>query len=175
MPTPAPAAPRPPPMPSATALPAFEPASVAWARWVMTARSTLTPWLVPFLGDGAAQVDRGERGEDEGLQRRHKPDFEEEERDAGRNGDPPEGGDPEQDGERAGHEEDDQVPRQDVGEETHGERDQAHEVGEDLQREDQQQQRAFDALRDEALEVPDEAVRPHALDVVGEPDDQRER
>src|SRR3954466_2773866 len=119
MPTPAPAAPRPPPMPSAMALPAFEPASVAWARWVMTARSTLTPWLVPFLGDGAAQVDRGERGEDEGLQRRHKPDFEEEQGDAGREGDPAEAGDPEQDSERAGHEEDDEVAREDVGEESH--------------------------------------------------------
>src|SRR3954447_8433139 len=133
MPTPAPAAPGRPPMPSATALPAFEPASLAWARVVMTARSTVTPWLVPFLGDGAAQVDRGEGGEDEGLQRGHEADFEEEERDAGRNRDPAEGCDPEQDRERAGHEEDDEVARQDVGEETHGERHQPHHVGEELQ------------------------------------------
>src|SRR3982750_4952526 len=103
MPTPAPAAPRPPPMPSATGLPAFEPAAGAWARWVMTARSTVTPWLV-LRGDGAAEVDRGERGEDEGLQRRDKPDLEEEQGDARGDGDPPERGDPEQDGERAGHE-----------------------------------------------------------------------
>src|SRR3954464_8357294 len=118
MPTPAPAAPKPPPMPSATALPAFEPASVAWARWVMTARSTVTPWLV-LRGDSAAEVDRGERGEDEGLQRRDKPDFEEVERDAGGERQPPEGRDPEQDGERAGHEQDDQVAGEDVGEKTH--------------------------------------------------------
>ena len=78
----------------------------------------MTPWLV-LRGDGAAEVDRGERGEDEGLQRRDKPHFEEEEQDPGRERDPPECGDPQQDGERAGHEEDDQVPRQDVGEETH--------------------------------------------------------
>src|SRR5438874_2059196 len=101
MPTPAPAAPRPPPMPRATALPAFEPASVAWAMWVMTARSTLTPWLV-LLGDGAAEVDRGERGEDEGLQRGDKPHLEEEQRDTGGERQPAEAGDPEQDGERAG-------------------------------------------------------------------------
>src|SRR5919198_973034 len=113
MPTPAPAAPRPPPMPSAIARPAFWPVAsdAAWAMWVMTARSTLTPWLV-LCGDGAAEVDRGERGEDEGLQRRDKPDFEEEERDAGRDRDPAEGGDPEQDRQRAGHEQDDQVARQ---------------------------------------------------------------
>src|SRR5436190_12416556 len=121
MPTPAPAAPRPPPMPSAIARPAFCPVAsdAAWAMWVMTARSTVDSLLVPFLGDGAAQVDRGERGEDEGLERRHKPDFEEEQGDAGREGDPAEAGDPEQDGKRAGHEEDDEVARQDVGEESH--------------------------------------------------------
>src|SRR5258705_13956408 len=117
MPAPAPAAPRPPPMPSATALPAFEPASVAWAIWVMTARSTVTPWLV-LRGDGAAEVDRGERGEDEGLQRRDKPHFEEVEQDAGGERARDQGGDSAQGGAGARHEQEDHEAGAEVGEET---------------------------------------------------------
>src|ERR671930_317146 len=78
VPTPAPTAPRPPPTPSAIALPASEP-SLAAAKSVVTKDSRFTfvapLWLVT-LGDGAADVDRGQGGEDERLQRRHEADLE---------------------------------------------------------------------------------------------------
>src|SRR5215210_5847864 len=109
MPTPAPAAPRPPPRPRAIALPASAAfcGEAAWARVVMTARSTgglLCPLVL--LGDGAAEVDRGERGEDEGLQGRDQADLEEEEDDARGEGDHAESHDPQQHDEGTGHEQD---------------------------------------------------------------------
>src|SRR5215210_6469040 len=85
MPTPAPTAPRPPPTPSAIALPASDPAS-AWARMVSRTGSRSTAgllWLV-MLGDGAAEVDRGQGGEDERLKRGDQAHLEQEERDAER-------------------------------------------------------------------------------------------
>src|SRR4051794_31359422 len=84
-PMPGPIVPRPAPMPRAMALPALRPyscGSAAWAIWViwlMTAVSTACS-LVLF-GDGAAEIDRGEGGEDEALQRGDRAALEEEERD----------------------------------------------------------------------------------------------
>src|SRR5688572_27133864 len=94
MPTPAPTAPRPPPTPRAIALPASAPSSAAAKRLNMV-RSRSTEVLLSrlvMLGDGAAEVDRGQGGEDERLQRGDQADLE--------------------------HEEDDQVAGEDVGEET---------------------------------------------------------
>src|SRR5918997_2336452 len=71
MPMPAPTAPRPTPTPKAIALPrsAMFPSSSA------STSSTLPPWSV-FRFDGSADVDGGEKREDEGLDRDHDHDFE---------------------------------------------------------------------------------------------------
>src|SRR4051812_19023401 len=150
MPTPAPTAPRPPPTPSAIALPASAPSSTAAKT---NERSVASTGAVSFdlvvLGDGAAEVDGSERGEDERLQGRHEPHLEEEDRDPRGDDDHAERLDPEQHGEAAGHEQDDQVAGEDVGEETNGERDQAHEVREELEHEHESlHERVVDARRD---------------------------
>src|SRR4051812_43807606 len=137
-PTPGPMVPRPAPMPSAIALPALRPyscGSAAWARVVTslrTFRSTVFSLLV-LLGDRAAEVDRGESGEDEGLQRRDQPDLEEEEghrHDAGHQADDDRAADRHvhEDDQAAAHEQDEEVARQDVGEQTDGEADEPDEV-----------------------------------------------
>src|SRR4051794_29633207 len=89
--------------------------------------------LLVLLGDGAAEVDRGEGGEDEGLQGGDQADLEEEEGHRHRPGDEAqhhraEHRQVEEDDESAAHEEDQQVPREDVREESHGERDEPDEV-----------------------------------------------
>src|SRR4051812_34041559 len=87
-PLPGPIVARPAPMPSAMGLPALRPyswGSAGWAMWVISERSTACS-LVLF-GDGAAGVDRGEGGEDEGLQRGDEAHLEEEEGDRHRPGD----------------------------------------------------------------------------------------
>src|SRR5918997_6382768 len=80
MPTPAPTAPRPPPTPRAIALPASAPAS-AWAKIVNRRGIRSTGGSLVMLGDGAAEVDGRQRGEDERLQRCDQADLEEEQRD----------------------------------------------------------------------------------------------
>jgi len=77
------------------------------------------------VGDRSAEIDRGERREDECLQRSDEADLEDEENDPEGQREEAEPGDAEQNGERPGHEQDDQVPGQDVREETYGERQQA--------------------------------------------------
>src|SRR3712207_3200230 len=106
-PTRAPTAPRPAPTPRAIALPASDPAS-AWAKMVSRRGSTSTgaPFRSVVLGDRAAEVDGGQRGEDERLQRRDEADLEEEQRHGDRQREPAEHLDAEQPREAAGHEED---------------------------------------------------------------------
>src|ERR671924_562261 len=114
-PMPGPMVPRPAPIPSAIALPALRPyswGSAAWAICVMTDRSTAIAPLV-LSGDGAAEVDRGQSGEDEGLQRGHQAHLEEEEGHGHRAGDEPEHnrahhGEVQQDDQPTAHEEDQQ-------------------------------------------------------------------
>src|SRR3954451_5921264 len=184
-PTPGPMVPRPAPMPSAIALPALRPyscGSTACARVVtslMTDRSTVLVSLLVLLGDCAAEVDRGKGGEDEGLQRCDQAHLEEEEGHGHRAGDEPEDDraadrQVEQDHEAAAHEEDQQVAGQDVREETNGEADEPDEVRDDLDEEDRDLRRSLDAGRHPRLEVADRALGADALDVVAEPDDQRE-
>src|SRR5215213_1178084 len=175
MPTPAPTAPRPPPTPRAIALPASAPSSTAAKTVLRIVASTEggSFWLV-VLGDGAAEVDGTERGEDERLQRRHQAQLEEEQRDAERQREDAEPFEPEQDGEAARHEQDDQVAGEQVGEKTNGERDQPHEVRQRLEEEHGDGGQAGDPLRDQALQVAREALRADALDVVGHEDDQGE-
>src|SRR5687768_4201785 len=108
MPTPAPTAPRPPPTPSAMALPASAPSSAA-AKIVNRrgSRSTGCSFGLVVLGDGAAEVDGSQRGEDERLKRCDQADLEEEQRDADRQGHEAERLEAQQDGQSAGHEQDD--------------------------------------------------------------------
>src|SRR5688500_13597629 len=73
---------------------------------------------IVMLGDGAAEVDRGQGGEDERLKRRDQADLEQEEGDTDRQRDEAEHLEAQQHGEAARHEEDDQVAGEDVGEET---------------------------------------------------------
>src|SRR3712207_8235274 len=83
----------------------FRPASMSpvappppWASSVAnTVRSTVSSLVM--VGGGPAEVDGGQRREDEGLQRRHQADLEEEEGDGDRQRDDAEGGQPEDDGE----------------------------------------------------------------------------
>src|SRR3954471_10947904 len=168
MATPAPAAPSPPPRPSAIALPASDPS--CWANTRRVARSTEAPLVV--LGGGFAEVDGGQRREDERLQGRDQAYLEEEDREPERQGHDAQALDAQQDHEAAGHEQDDQVPGEDVGEKTDGEADEAHEVREQLQDEHDRPQPARDPGGNQALDVAHEALRADALDVVREPGDE---
>src|SRR3954453_5806312 len=180
-PMPGPMVPRPAPMPRAIALPALRPyswGSAAWAICVMTDRSTAIAPLV-LGGHGAAEVDRGEGGEDEGLQRGDQADLEEEEGDGERAGDEAEDhgeahGHVQQHHQAAAHEEDEQVAGQDVGEESDAQADEPDDVRDDLDHEDRGARRALDAGGDPALKVVDEPLRADALDVVADPHDERQ-
>src|SRR5947209_9806798 len=133
-PMPGPIVPRPAPTPSAIALPALR-AMPSWAVWEAWARkwgrnemSTLCSLVSVMLGDGAAEVDGSQGGEDERLQRGDQDHLEDEEGDGDRQRDHAQGGQPEQDHQAAGHEQDQQVAGEDVGEQPHRQRDDAHEV-----------------------------------------------
>src|SRR3954462_4303611 len=154
MPTPAPTAPRPPPTPSAIALPASAPSSAAakTVERIVASTGRVSFWLV-VLGDGAAEVDGSQRGEDERLQRRDQADLEEEQDDPERERHPAQRLEAEQHREPAGHEQDDQVAGEDVGEETYGEADQPHEVREEFEHEDEHGHPPGHAARYQALEV----------------------
>src|SRR4051794_3165367 len=173
-PTPGPTVPRPAPTPSAIARsPLAGASSDAAAGGVGTSpRSTVAPLVL--LGDRAAEIDRGESGEDEGLQRGHEAHFEEEEGHGHDDRDGAQRREPKQHDEAAGHEEDEQMPGEDVREESDAQRDDPHEVRDDLDREDRDARGALDAGRDPGLQVADRALGPDALEVVAEPHDQRQ-
>src|SRR5579872_6242095 len=106
MPTPAPTAPSPPPTPRPIDLPAL---AMFPVRPPVAARNVMTLWnKVPppvglmALGDRAAEVDRGERREDERLQRRDEPHLEDEQHDARGQREPGDRRDAEEHRERAG-------------------------------------------------------------------------
>src|SRR3954469_25823608 len=175
-PTPGPTVPRPAPTPSAIAR---KPLAVASAlpppcatRKLRVSRSMML--LLVVVGDGAAEIDRGESAEDEGLQGRHQADLEEEEGQGHHERQRAERRQAEQDDEAAGHEEDEQVAGEDVREQSDAQRDDPDEVRDDLDDEDRARRRALDAGRHPALEVADGALGPDALDVVAEPDDEGE-
>src|SRR5512133_2105768 len=180
-PMPGPMVPRPAPMPRAIALPALRPyswGSAAWAICVMTDRSTAIAPLV-LGGHGAAEVDRGQGGEDEGLQRGDQADLEEEEGDGHNAGyqaehDRAEDGQVEQHDQPAAHEQDEQMAGEDVGKESDAQADQADEVRDDLDEEDRDARGTLDAGGDPALEVAHDALGPDPLDVVAQPHHQGE-
>src|SRR3954451_9998375 len=111
MPTPAHTAPRPPPTPTAMALPASAASSAAAKMTLRTMVKKVTMGLLLVgLGDRAAEVDRGQGGEDEGLQGGHEADLEQVEDEADRQQRNADSGDTEDDRQAAGHEQDDHVP-----------------------------------------------------------------
>src|SRR4051794_2457366 len=130
--------------------------------------------LLVGFGDRAAEIDRGQGGEDERLEGRHETDLEQVEDQAEREQEDADAGESEQDRKAAGHEQDDQVPGEHVGEQTHGERDDPHHVRQQLEDEDEARHGAGDARGDEALEVAADALDADALGRVREEHDQRE-
>src|SRR5215212_9559470 len=112
---PGPMVPRPAPTPRAM------PLVLPWAMTVMRTPSvsSMRPSSLVFRG-GLTDVDRGEDGEDEGLQAGDQDDLEDEEGDRDGQRDRPDRGDAENHGEAAGHEQDQEVARQHVGEQPHG-------------------------------------------------------
>src|SRR3954471_14625522 len=120
-PMPGPIVPSPAPTPRAIDL---RPSAVVFAAPMSSvgSRSKEAPFLVPS-GVCLAEVDRCERGKDEGLQCCDQADLEHEERDRDRQRDPAEERDPEQDGKPASHEQDQQVPGEDVREQSDRQRD----------------------------------------------------
>src|SRR6476660_1760514 len=167
IPTPAPTAPRPPPIPIPR--PALTPA--AW--WSMVVNTVESP-LGSMLRDSATEVDGGQGGEDECLQRRHKAKLEEIDGHSGRQREPPKPAGPDDHGQTARHEQDDHVAGEDVREKSDGQRDQPHEQRDDLEGSDQKQDRPADAGRNQALEVAEESVGAEALPVEREERNQRE-
>src|SRR5437764_4717693 len=170
MPTPAPSEPRPMPSASAIALPAstLPELEAASRKAVIWCRSSLVFWL-----DRRADVDGRQGGEDERLDRDDDDDLEEVEDGRSRHGDHGQH-------QRLEHEDqpdegqDQHVAREHVGEETDAERDQAHELAEDLERDDQRQDHPRN-LGNPALEVADRAVPADALVMREEERQQRER
>src|SRR5215468_1427296 len=168
MPTPAPAAPSPTPRARPIALPAFVTSPVVAARMVP---SMFVSSLVLRL-DRRADVDGGQGGEDERLDADdddHLEDVEDRRDRQDQRGEP----DRLEDEHQADEGEDQDVPGEHVREESDAQREQAHELADDLQRDDQQEQRPR-RLRDPALEVADRAVPAHALDVREYEGQQRE-
>src|SRR5689334_8655840 len=99
MPTPAPTAPRPPPTPRAIARPAAWPSlAAAKTKLRMVASNCAPSGVLVVLGDGAADVDGRQRGEDERLQRGDQSHLEEEQDHAERQRQPADGGRPQQHG-----------------------------------------------------------------------------
>src|SRR2546423_8198223 len=155
MPTPAPSAPGPTPRARPIALPAFVTSPEVAARTVASTYASLV-----FRLDRRADVDGGQGGEDECLDRDDDPDLEEIEEDRDRD---------ERDQDVALDDEDQPEKREDqhvagehVGEESDAQRDQPHELPEDLDHRDERQQPARD-LRDPALEVAHRPVPADAL------------
>src|SRR3954468_13736991 len=167
---PGPIVPRPAPLPRASdlVLPLCAMTSIAVA-----VRLTVSS-LVSCLGDGAAEVDGSESGEDECLQAGDQHDLEDEEGDGDRDGDHAERRHAEEHDHAAGHEEDEQVAGEQVREESDGQRDDPDEVRDHLDDEEERLERTRRAGGDERADVAAEAPRPDALDVVAEPHDEGE-
>src|SRR5919201_4117226 len=158
MPTPAPSAPRPTPRARPIALPAFVTSPEVAARTVASSSSPLVSGL-----DRGADVDGGQGGEDERLDRDDDRDLEEVEGRGDRDDDDRQD-DRLQDEHEADEGEDQDVAGEHVREEPDGERDQAHELAEHLEGHDQDEE-PLRSLRDPALEVADGPVPPDALEV----------
>src|SRR5438132_4458562 len=168
MPMPAPSEPRPMPRPKPSACAALMVGEVAASKW--STGSSLVGRL-----DGRADVDGGERGEDERLDGDDDHDLEDVEGDPDRerdDGDDPEG-DPAQDEEEPDRDEDQHVAREHVRVEPDAEADHAEDVRDRLEHGHHRHHRARHAGGHEALEVR-EAVVTNALDVGEEDAEDRE-
>src|SRR3954469_19889097 len=158
MPTPAPRAPRPTPSARPIAFPAFVTSPVVAAR---SAYSMVGSLLVLRL-DRRADVDGGQGSEDEGLDSDDDSDLEDVER--AREENHRKQRERLENEHQADEREDQYVAREHVREESDGERDQAHELAEDLERDDEREQR-LRGFRDPALEVADRPVPANALEM----------
>src|SRR3954451_17112924 len=126
---PGPMVPSPAPMPSASDFVLPPP----WAMTSIAVAVTLTGFLlVSGLGDGAAEVDGSESGEDECLQAGDQHDLEDEEDDGDRKRDHAERREPEQHDHAAAHEQDQEVAGEQIGEQPDRQRDDADEVRDHL-------------------------------------------
>src|SRR6195256_5341772 len=176
-PMPGPMVPRPAPTPSAMAWRPFLGTSwlAAWASVVIESMSMIGSSLSVRLGDGLAEVDSREGGEDERLQRGDQHHLEQEEDDGQRQRDDADGGETEQDDEPAAHEQDQQVPGQDVGEEPYRQRDDPHELRDHLDHEQERLQPPRRPGRYPAAHITHESLRADALDLVAGPHQERQR
>src|SRR6476661_10560174 len=174
-PMPGPIVPRPAPTPSAMAWRPF--CTLGWVAAVMTGSSTsmVGSSLSVGFGDGLAEVDGGEGGEDERLQRGDQHHLEQEEDDGQRQRHDADGGEAEQDDESAAHEQDEQVPGQDVREQPNRERDDPHELRDHLDHEQEGLKRSRGTGRYPAAQIAHESLRADALDLVAGPHHERER
>src|SRR4051794_5457854 len=174
MPGPAPAAPRPMPSASAIALPASTTSPVVSpTRLIIGSRLSIRWFSLVFGLDRRADVDGGQGGEDERLDGDHDHDLEDVEDERRRQTEEP----PRRrvdDEDESDHREDQDVAGQHVRVETDGQADQAHELRDDLDRDDQGKERPGH-LRDPRSEVLDRAVVTDPLDVLEDPREERQR
>src|SRR3954468_1167766 len=166
MPTPAPSAPRPTPRARPIALPALVTSPEVAARRVLML-FLLVLWL-----DRRADVDGGQGSEDKRLDADDDDHLEEvEERRGDQDREQLQGLEDEDEPQEG---EDQDVAGEHVGEEPDAQRDQAHELTEDLQRDDQEEQ-PLGRLRDPALEVANRAVPANALEMREDEGEKSER
>src|SRR6266542_5089723 len=189
IPTPAPRAPRPTPSARPIALPAFVTSPVVAARTVAITRLLLKsaapakpaqPLLVGIPSDASvlrldrgADVDGGQGGEDERLDRDHDHDLEQVERRRHRHRHDGED-DALEDEHQPDEGEDQDVAREHVREQTDAQRDQAHELAQHLEGDDQREQ-GLRRLGDPAREVADRAIPADPLDMGEDERQERER
>src|SRR4051794_10020934 len=114
---PGPTVPRPAPTPRAMAFKPLEGSAAARSGVMRPRRSCSSMGLLVMLGGRAPEVDGGESGEDEGLQRGHEADFEDEEAEGDRQREPAQRREAQDHAQAAGHEQDQQMAREDVREE----------------------------------------------------------
>src|SRR2546427_12090694 len=165
--------PSPAPTPSAIALMALAVGLLAAAA-ITSGSTDMNPPLSVRLGGRAAEVDRSQGREYEGLQAGDDDDLEEEEDDRHEHGERADVRGAQQHHHAPAHEEDQEVAGEQVREQPDGQRDDPHEVRDRLDDEDRAARRPGDSRRDPTREIGPEALRPYALDVVAEPHDERE-
>src|SRR6266571_460468 len=169
MPTPAPTAPSPTPRPKAIAWPSLTCGAAAARNETSDTAASLV-----FGLDRRADVDRGQRREDERLDRDDDDHLEEIEDDrAGQPEEPPRRCI--DDEHEPDHHKDEHVAREHVREETYRERDQTHELRQDFDHGNRGDQHLGQAARNPALEVATGTVPPDPLEVREEEGDERKR
>src|SRR5436305_4955457 len=114
MPTPAPTAPSPPPTPIPKPADSPEEDEEEAARAKTCASTWEAPCFQLVVRDGATEVDGGKGREDESLEGRDQPEFEEIDENGEGQREPAQEREPQDHGQPSGHEEDDHVTGEDV-------------------------------------------------------------